>query len=1050
NPVVFSIDASSTGAGSIAGDVLTITAPGVFVLNANQAGNLSYNDAPQIQRTLTVRQESLLVTTIADEDDGTSDPTYGAGTSLREAIAYANAHPGADTITFAAGVDGGTITVGNQLTLTETGAGNGTTITGPAAGITISGNNLTRVLQVNAGVVATVEGLTFADGYADQGGAIVNLGELTVRGGVFRENTADPGLGGAGGVGGAIASYGPLHIANSLFELNTAELGGGINSADGLTIVDSTFSRNQAGFNGGALRIFGSSTISSATFSGNMAGNGGGGLINHGDLTLTNSTFASNNAVDGGGLQLFEGSANLRHVTIASNTATGSGGGLVVNSAAVTLTNTIVAGNSAANQDDLSGALNPASNNNLLNQTAAAAGLGILADNGGPTQTIALVFGSPAINGGAAIPGINTDQRGVLRPFGTGVDIGAFESQFPLPSLNPQSQTVNEGAAVSFSALADGLFAGSAGNTLANDAGLLPGEFLLSPTHGYKLEYQTDGNLVLYRGDGAALWSSGTFGTTPGRAVMQADGNFVVYDSNNVPQFSTGTFGNPGAVLTLQDDGNLVIYGGSGPLFATNTATASPSVVPTVQWQVSTDNGATFADLSGETRLSLTFTATLADTGNQYRARFSNAYAADVPTTAATLTVIETTAPRVTGVLVSGPDWKPEFRAFVDPGRGIGYQVPVGDGDQLLPLPWVDTNQIHVVFSEPVNVTASDFEIFGVNPLSHSFTLSHVPGSATATLTFATPPAADKLLLIVHDTVTDLAGNRLDGEWENPTDLADDASSAFPSGDGFARGDFEFRLNVLHGDVDGNGGVNVVDRILTSQNARQTAGPPASANYDPRIDLNGDGGVNVVDRILASENARLTLPDGEPIASLPLLASNTSVGNAAAPALTQAELDRTVAAAVARLAATGLSAEASSALKTVEFQLADLPGNRLGIAAGGVVLIDPTAAGHGYFVDATPRDDQEFMVSLPGVLKAVSPAAVDRIDLLTVVLHELHHVLGTTGHRADPADLLAAELTLGERRLGELDAVFADAPSTGFLPRPALRIGARRPPAAVL
>lgn len=308
-----------------------------------------------------------------------------------------------------------------------------------------------------------------------------------------------------------------------------------------------------------------------------------------------------------------------------------------MNFATVTATNTIIAGNTAANQNDVWGSLAPASSFNLLNQSAASAGLGMFGNHGGDTETVALLPGSPAINGGVPVPGINTDQRGVLRPFGAGVDIGAVESQIPTPSVNPQSQTINIGGTVTFTALADGLFAGNALSTMTNDAQLLPGEFLLSPTHGYKLLYQFDGNLVLYRGDGVALWSSGTVGQTPGRAVMQADGNFVIFGPANEVQFQTGTFGNPGATLSLQDDGNLVIYSAGGtPLFATGTASTGPNVVPTVQWQVSTDGGVNFTDIPGATGLMLSFTVSLSDQGNQYRARFSNAIASNVPTSAAT------------------------------------------------------------------------------------------------------------------------------------------------------------------------------------------------------------------------------------------------------------------------------------------------------------------------------------------------------------------------------------------------------------------------------
>lgn len=94
-----------------------------------------------------VESPSLVVTTTADEDNGTSDPAFGTGTSLREAIKYANAHPGADTITFDPIVFATpqTITLGGtQLPhITED-----LTVTGPAAGVTISGNDQSSVFLI--------------------------------------------------------------------------------------------------------------------------------------------------------------------------------------------------------------------------------------------------------------------------------------------------------------------------------------------------------------------------------------------------------------------------------------------------------------------------------------------------------------------------------------------------------------------------------------------------------------------------------------------------------------------------------------------------------------------------------------------------------------------------------------------------------------------------------------------------------------------------------------------------------------------------------------
>src|SRR5262249_510605 len=73
---------------------------------------------------------------------------------------------------------------------------------------------------------------------------------------------------------------------------------------------------------------------------------------------------------------------------------------------------------------------------------------------------------------------------------------------------------------------------------------------------------QQDGNLVLYRNfDNLALWASNTPGKPVAHAIMQDDGNFVLYDNNGVAYWSTNTSEHPGAFLMLQDDGDLVLFG---------------------------------------------------------------------------------------------------------------------------------------------------------------------------------------------------------------------------------------------------------------------------------------------------------------------------------------------------------------------------------------------------------------------------------------------------------------------------------------------------------
>jgi hypothetical protein len=97
------------------------------------------------------------------------------------------------------------------------------------------------------------------------------------------------------------------------------------------------------------------------------------------------------------------------------------------------------------------------------------------------------------------------------------------------------------------------------GSVMAGGELLLAGQVLHSPDRRYRLAYQHDGNLVVYRSDNVPVWWTGTAGTSPGRAWMQSDGNFVVYNASNTAVWHTHTYGNAGAYLSMQNNGSFVI-----------------------------------------------------------------------------------------------------------------------------------------------------------------------------------------------------------------------------------------------------------------------------------------------------------------------------------------------------------------------------------------------------------------------------------------------------------------------------------------------------------
>jgi hypothetical protein len=165
--------------------------------------------------------------------------------------------------------------------------------------------------------------------------------------------------------------------------------------------------------------------------------------------------------------------------------------------------------------------------------------------------------------------------------------------------------------------------------------------------------------------------------------------------------------------------------------------------------------------------------------------------------------------------------------------------------------------------------------------------------------------------------------------------------------------------------------------------------------------------------------------------------SSVATDSARGETLSHEELAPIVEEAIDILAATGLSEAQVQHLQQVQFQIANLPSNLVGQAWGNTITLDNDAAGVGYFVDLTPDADEEFypikrvpQEPLVGDTSALDAAFLDlhgeellardegpaagRVDLLTVVLHELAHILGRE-HEAD--GLLAASLAAGVRYL---------------------------------
>lgn len=406
--------------------------------------------------------------------------------SLRAEIAAAQ---NGDTIVFAPSLNGQTIALsGGELSVTK-----GLNIEGPGVGeltisgiATVGGNNyFSRVFEVNASQPVSISGLSIVDGRGGQnGGAILNHTTLTVSNCDIENSTAEYGgaidnastgtmtISGSGiynnhalYLGGGIRNLGTMTVSGSNVGYNQANAdGGGIDNQGRLNMSTSTLSQNSTSGDGGGIYSWVGSagvTLTGCTLSNNRAtvGNndpwggvayGGGALYvsNYTTATLTNCTLASNTAQYGygGGVDVVaNGRATLLNCTLALNSA-GHGGGIASNAAyTLGLTNTIVAENSASSHvgPDIYGTVTTA-DHNLVGSGAGETGilngvngnivgvnplLGPLANNGGPTATMALLAGSPAIGHADTAAAPATDQRGVTRRDVPGelTDIGAFE-----------------------------------------------------------------------------------------------------------------------------------------------------------------------------------------------------------------------------------------------------------------------------------------------------------------------------------------------------------------------------------------------------------------------------------------------------------------------------------------------------------------------------------------------------------------------------------------------------------------------------------------------
>jgi uncharacterized repeat protein (TIGR01451 family) len=557
-------------------------------INYDADGNGTNEASTQTDDPSTSGADATVFTVCAATHVVTTNADSGAG-SLRQAIA--DACPGT-SITFSGvtspiTLSGGEIVIDKDLT-----------ITGPNAGLAISGNNSSRIFHVQNGNTVSISNLTFTGGSASVGGAIFNKGDLTIRNCTFTGNKAV----GSGGAGGAIDSE-----------------GGG--SAGSLTVINSTISGNNADGDGGGIFNTGNSTalLTNVTITNNVADANaddeglGGGLaqLSASNLTLNNTIIAGNFRATG--------------EAVIPNGATGKSQNITSSG---TKDDVYVQPDNPATPSDIDPSpLDASSSNNLIgvdtgltpdisngvngNQIGTAASpidpkLLALANNGGPTQTHLLLPNSPALNAGntslAQDNGnpITTDQRGsgFPRVIGSSVDIGSVEVNYTITATagTPQSAAINTAFSTALKATVkeSNVAVGGVSVTFAAPASGASGSFSSSST------VTTDGSGVA---TAPAFTANGIAGTYNVTATLVGTSLTATFSLKNTA----------GTATAVSSSLNPSLLGQSVTFTATVTSTGG-TPTGTVQFKDGVNNLGSPVTLNGSGQATLTTSSLTAGT----------------------------------------------------------------------------------------------------------------------------------------------------------------------------------------------------------------------------------------------------------------------------------------------------------------------------------------------------------------------------------------------------------------------------------------------------
>ncbi len=698
-----------------------------------------------------------------------------------------------DTISGSSGVGIATVgecTSSNVTIFGNSGVGVYNGVTWTSSDDTISGNSGGGIY--NGGTWTSMNDTIARNSVGPAGGGVENMGTWN--------STNDTISGNSAFYGGGVRNDAKWTSTNDTIEGNKGGVGGGVGNYSIWTSSGDTISDNNASGSGGGVSndTSGRWNSSGDTISGNSTNGDGGGAANNGWCLSTNDTIAGNSATNDGGGVLAGLSWTSINDTIAGNSATLGGGiaNLGFGDGLYSL-NTIVCGNTGGN---LYG--NPVVNTTLSNQISGdvaqilstdANGEPLLANNGGSTMTIALVTGSPVI--GNAVPvaklahnlaaGATTmnvadgtffaagqvllvdneivtvsgvsgtsitirraasggtshnsdtsitlayDQTGALR---TANDIGAVEkvvppSTPPTITIDPTSQSIPLGQTASLTAAASGNPTPTVQWQISTNGGKffspIPGA--ISTTYSFSVTAAQNGNQF----QAVFTNSQGHATTTPATVTV-------------LPALTSPT-------ITTNPTSQTVASGQN----VTFSAVASSNPASTVQWQVSTDGGKTFASIPGANSTTYSFAATAAQNGNKYQAVFTNSQGHGT-TTIAILTVLisptVTTNPNSQSI-PSGQAVTFAAAAGGNPIPTVQWQVRTNGGTSFVSIPGATSttysfvvaaaqngNQYQAVFTNSqghVTTTAAALTVLTTPTITTNPTSQIIPSGQTVILTAA-------------------------------------------------------------------------------------------------------------------------------------------------------------------------------------------------------------------------------------------------------------------------------------------------------------------------